>query len=378
MHKSFSFYRLWGLIIKEFTQFRRDRTTFAVIISLPIIELTLFGLAINTNPKQLPTALINYDNGPFSRTLVHELENTQYFNFNYIPKSENDADRLMATHQVLFILNIPSDFSRKIIRGEHPSALLEVDGTDPVSVAYAVAGANGLMNNVFQNDLHGLLDNLNPKSNPAELRIHTKYNPVAVTQYNIVPGLIAVVLTMTFVTVASMALTRERELGTMETLLSTPLHPLEVIIGKATPFVFVGYMQLMVVLAISVGFFHIPMVGSPFWLIVFTLPFILANLAVGISISTIAKSQLEASQISLFFFLPSMLLSGFAFPFKGMPMWAQWIGSVFPMTHFINIVRGLMLKGIGPSEAWVDLWPMVVFMLIMLFIAISRYHRTLD
>lgn len=378
MNEKFSFFRLWGLIVKEFTQFKRDRSTFAIIISLPIVQLILFGLAINTNPKQLPSALINFDDGPFSRTLVHELVNTQYFDFKYIPHSEQDAEELMATHQVLFILSIPTDFSRKIVRGENPSALLEVDGTDPVSVAYAVAASNGIMGSVFQYDLHGPLNNLNPKNGPSQLRIHTKYNPNAITQYNIVPGLLGTVLTMTFVTVASMALTRERERGTMETLLSTPLIPLEVIIGKATPFIIVGYLQLVIVILISVLFFRIPMKGDPFFLILFTLPFILANLSVGITISTFAKSQLEASQISIFFFLPSMLLSGFAFPFKGMPMWAQWIGNVLPMTHFINIVRGIMLKGIGLVEIWVDLWPIIVFMLVMLLIAVKRYQKTLD
>lgn len=378
VNEKFSFYRLWGLIVKEFTQFKRDRSTFAIIISLPIVQLILFGLAINTNPKQLSSALINFDSGQFSRTLIHELENTQYFKFDHLPKSERDAEKLMATHQVLFILSIPTDFSRQIIRGENPSALLEVDGTDPVSVAYAVAASNGLMSNVFQYDLLGPLQPLNPKSGPAQLRIHTKYNPNAITQYNIVPGLLGTVLTMTFVTVASMALTRERERGTMETLLSTPLIPLEVIIGKAMPFIIVGYLQLIIVILIAVFFFGIPMIGNPWFLLIFTFPFILANLAVGITISTFAKSQLEASQISLFFFLPSMLLSGFAFPFKGMPMWAQWIGTILPMSHFINIVRGIMLKGIGLAEIWLDLWPIIVFMLAMLLIALLRYRQTLD
>lgn len=376
--KQFSFFRLWGLIVKEFTQFKRDRSTFVIIISLPIVQLILFGLAINTNPKQLPTALINFDPGPFSRTLVHELENTQYFKFDHSPRSEFDAHQLMNRHEVLFVLNIPSDFSRKIIRGERPAALLEVDGTDPVSVAYAVSASNAIMRNIFQYDLVGSLRSLNPTTDAAQLQVHTKYNPNAITQYNIVPGLLGTVLTMTFVMVAAMALTRERERGTMETLLSTPLLPLEVIIGKSTPFIVVGYLQLLVVILISIYFFQIPMRGDPLYLVIFTLPFILANLAVGITISTLAKSQLEASQTSIFFFLPSMLLSGFAFPFKGMPVWAQWIGNVLPMTHFINIVRGIMLKGIGLSDIWVDLWPILVFMLVMLFIAISRYHQTLD
>lgn len=376
--KQFSLRRLWGLIIKEFTQFKRDHSTFAMVISLPIVQLILFGLAINTNPKYLPAALINSDNGPFSRTLVHELENTQYFKFDHFPKTEQEANKLIATHQVLFTLNIPPDFSHKLVRGQVPVALLEVDGTDPVSVAYAVSASTTLMSNVFQYDLIGPLASLKPKSGPAELHVHTKYNPSVITQYNIVPGLLGVVLTMTFVMVASMALTRERERGTMESLLITPILPMEVIIGKAVPFIVVGYLQLILVIFIATFFFGVPLIGSPTLLILITFPFILANLSVGIMISTLANTQLEASQISIFFFLPSMLLSGFAFPFKGMPIWAQWIGNVLPLTHFVNIVRGIMLKGIGFFEVWIDLWPILIFLFVMFFIALKRYRQTLD
>jgi ABC-2 type transport system permease protein len=374
----FSWERLWGLILKEFTQFKRDHSTFAMVISLPIVQLLLFGLAINTNPKYLPSALINSDSGPFARTLVHQLQNTEYFKFDHFPQSEAAAKKMMDTHQILFTLQIPPDFSRKLVRGERPQALLEVDGTDPVSVAYAVSASNNLMPTVFQYDLVGPLAHLNPRPAPAELRIHTKYNPSAITQYNIVPGLIGTVLTMTFVMVASMALTRERERGTMETLLSTPILPVEVIIGKAMPFIIVGYLQVLIVILLAILFFKVPMTGSPILLFIAVLPFILANLSVGITISTLAKTQLEASQISIFFFLPSMLLSGFAFPFKGMPIWAQWIGNVLPLTHFINIVRGIMLKGIGLQAVWVDLWPILLFMIMMLVIALRRYRQTLD
>lgn len=378
MITDFSFQRLWGLIIKEFTQFKRDRSTFVIIITLPVIQLILFGLAINTNPKHLPSALINFDSGPFSRTLINGLQNTQYFQFNFFPNSEQEAERLFGTHDVLFTLNIPSDFSRKLVRGEYPAALLEVDGTDPVSVAYAVSASNNIMNNLFQYDLLGPLKPLNPKPGAAELRIHTKYNPNAITAYNIVPGLLGTVLTMTFVLVASMALVRERERGTMETLLATPLTPLEVIIGKAVTFVVVGYLQMITVILIAVFFFRVPLIGSPILLLTVTLPFIFTNLAIGITCSTFSSSQLEASQIGIGFFLPSMLLSGFAFPFKGMPFWAQWLGNILPLTHFINIVRGIMLKGIGFSEVWVDLWPILIVMITMVLIALMRYRQTLD
>lgn len=376
--EGFSFFRLWGLIIKEFTQFKRDRSAFIIIIFMPIVQLIIFGLAINANPKYLPTALINSDNGPFSRTLIHKLENTHYFKFDHYPRSESEAKKLIETHQVLFTLNIPSNFSRKLIRGEKPSVLLEVDGTDPISVAYAVAASNGLMEHIFQYDLIGPLRSLNPKPGPAQLLVHTLYNPSAITQYNIVPGLLGTLLTMTFVLIAAMALTREREHGTLETLLATPILPLEVLIGKATPFLIVAYIQVLVILTIATQYFNIPMQGSLILLLCIVLPFVLANLSIGITISTIAKSQLEASQYGIFIFLPSMLLSGFVFPFKGMPAWAQFIGNLLPLTHFINIVRGIMLKGIGFAEVWVDLWPILIFMLIMLMIALKRYRKTLD
>ena len=375
----FSFYRLWALLIKEFTQLRRDHSTFAIIISVPIIQMLVFGLAINTNPKHLPTALINFDQGQFSRTLIHQLENTQYFQFDHYPQSESEAKKLIETHQVLFVLTIPPDFSRQLVRGKNPQALLEVDGTDPVSVAYAVSASSNLMPNAFNDDLIGPLQNLQlTASPPATLSVHTKYNPNAITQYNIVPGLLGTVLTMTFVMVASMALTRERERGTIEGLLATPILPIEVIIGKALPYMIVGYLQLIILISFATIVFGIPMIGSAFLLFTVTLPFILASLAVGITISTLAQTQLEASQMSLFFFLPSMLLSGFAFPFKGMPQWAQWIGNLLPLTHFVNIVRGIMLKGIGFNEVWVDLWPILIFLFFMIFVAINRYRQTLD
>lgn len=374
----FSFSRLWGLIVKEFTQFKRDRSTFVMVISLPIVQLILFGLAINTNPHFLPAALINSDNGVFSRTLIQGMQNTQYFSFDHYPHSEQAAAEMMARHQVLFTLNIPPDFSRQLVRGQRPSVLLEVDGTDPVSVSYAMSAATNLLPSVFQYDLVGPLQHLNQTNSPVNFIVHTKYNPSAITQYNIVPGLLGVVLTMTFVMVASMALTREREQGTMENLLATPILPVEVIIGKAAPFLLVGYAQVIIVLTIAVWFFNVPLLGSVTLLLILTLPFILANLFVGIMVSTMSKTQLEASQASIFFFLPSLLLSGFAFPFKGMPIWAQWIGNVLPLTHFVNIVRGIMLKGIGFLDAWTDIWPILVFMLVMLVIALKRYRQTLD
>jgi ABC-2 type transport system permease protein len=356
----FSFFRLWSLVVKEFAQFKRDRTTFAMVISVPLLQIILFGLAINTNPKHLPAALVNFDQGPMSRTLVHGLQNTDYFKFNHVVDTELEANQLIKRHQVLFTLTIPPDFSRKLIRGEKPSALLEVDGTDPVSVAYAVSASNGLLPSIYQFDLVGSLHTLMPSNNVAKLIVQTKYNPSAITQYSTVPGLLGIILTNTFVIVVSMALTRERERGTLENLLTTPLLPIEVIIGKATPFIIVGYVQSALVIFIAI------------------VPFVLASLFVGILISTLVNNQLEASQLSFLFFMPSLLLSGFAFPFYGMPIWAQWIGSVLPLTHYVNIIRGIMLKGSTFSDLWIDIWPLLVFIVVIFSVALNRYRQTLD
>jgi ABC-2 type transport system permease protein len=378
MSKIFSLFRLQGLVVKEFTQLKRDKFTFALIVGLPLIQLILFGLAINANPKELPSALINFDHGPFSRMLIHGLENTKYFKFFYFPSSPEAANELMIRHKVQTIVTIPSDYSNKLIKGENPGALLEVDGTDPVSVGYAISASNILMQSLFTNasDLPASFRQKNPPL--AHLIVQVRYNPSAITQYNIVPGLLGLVLTMTFVMVASMALTREREMGTLESLLSTSLLPSEVIIGKTLPFLLIGYAQVLLILLMARYFFHVPFLGSFTLLLVATLPFILANLFVGIFFSTFASTQLEASQLSTFFMIPSLILSGFAFPFAGMPPWAQWLGNLLPLTHYNNIVRGIMLKGAGIQEVLYDVWPIVLFLVIILILAMRNYRRTLD
>lgn len=377
MSQHFSFKRLIGLLIKEWHQFRRDHTTFAMIIGIPIVQIILFGLAINTNPKYLPSAVINFDNGPFSRSLIHALENTQYFKFSHANVSEKEAEELITAGKVLFILTIPSDFSNQIVRHQRAEALLEADGTDPTTVAYAVSAATSIMDYAFKYDLIGSLKPLN-KPSQVELKTHIRYNPERISALSIVPGLIGMILTMTLVMVTSMALTREQERGTLESLLIIPVLPVEVIFGKVLPYIIVGYLQAIFILLLAKFLFAVPIRGNIFLLFFITMPFILANLFIGISISTVTKTQLEASQLSTFFFLPSILLSGLAFPFQGMPLWAQWLGDTLPMTHFNNITRAIMLKGSGLVQIWQDLWPILVFMLLALFLALKRYRQTLD
>ncbi len=375
---AFNFRRFLAIVAKEFIQMRRDRITFAMMIGIPMIQLVLFGYAINSNPKHLPTAIYAADDSQFSRTLVWALRNSSYFDITYQPQSEAEIQKLLAQGTVQFSVQIPVDFSRKLLRGERPDLLLEADATDPTAVGFAISAVNSLAANVLDRDLIGPLARLRGSPPPFNLVIQQHYNPENISQYNIVPGLMGVMLTMTMIIITGLAITRERERGTMENLLSTPVHPGEVIVGKIVPYIIVGYVQVFLVLLAAKFLFDVPMLGSVPLLCVLVLLFIVANLAVGITFSTIAKNQLQAVQMAFFFFLPSLLLSGYMFPFRGMPGWAQAIGECLPLTHFLRVVRGILLKGNGLGEIAPDLWPIALFLAVMLAIAIKRYRQTLD
>ncbi|CAN5423947.1 ABC transporter permease [soil metagenome] len=375
---SFNLARFFAIIRKEFIQMRRDRLTFAMMFGIPIIQLILFGYAINSDPKNLPVAVLASDNSPFARDLVHAMENSGYFRITQNVKTEEAARRLLARGDVQFVVNIPSDFSRRLVRGEKPALLVEADATDPSAVSSAVQVINEISRDVFDRDLAGPLHGMVATAPAAELRIHLEYNPDRITQYNIVPGLMGVVLTMTMVIITALAVTRERERGTMECLLATPALPLEVMTGKIIPYIVVGYIQVTVILLVAKLLFHVPMLGSLLLLYAAALCFIAATLAVGITISTLATNQLQAMQMSFFFFLPSLLLSGFMFPFRGMPDWAQTIGSLLPLTHFLRVLRGILLKGNAFPDVWPDLWPILVFGVVVMLFGALRYRRTLD
>src|SRR3990167_4330495 len=372
------FSRIWAILRKEFFQMRRDRISIGMLLIIPIIQLTLFGFVINTNPKHLPTALVSMDNSILTRTFVTALQHTDYFQINYFPKTQKDAAALLAAGKVLFIINIPADFTKRFIRGDNPQILMEADATDSVSVGSALSALNALQLNVFDHWLIGPLSELKNTNSNVNFIVHAKYNPEAITQYNIVPGLLGVMLTMTLVMVTSMAITKEREQGTMESLLATPVRPLEVMIGKILPYIIVGYVQALLILFCAYFIFHIDIQGSLILLLLSILPFIAANLSVGLAFSSAAKNQLQAMQMAFFFFLPSILLSGFMFPFYGMPKWAQWIGYILPLTYFLRIVRGIILKGNTFDLVWQNIWPMLIFMVIVLTIALSKYRKTLD
>lgn len=374
----FSWLRLFAIMTKEFIQMRRDRLTFAMIIGIPIMQLILFGFAINTNPKDLPMVVLSEEHSPYSRAFIQGLINTEYFKITHQANNEQEAERLLARGDVLFILKIPTNFSYRLIRGEKPSILLTADATDPVATGSALSALQVLPEKVLNSVTKGGLSYLQNPAPSYQVIIHARYNPENITQYNIVPGLIGVVLTMTMVLITSLAITRERERGTMENLLATPAQPVEVMIGKIIPYIIVGYLQVSLILVIAYFLFAVPILGSVTLLLISVLPFIGANLSVGLTFSSIAKNQLQAMQMAFFFFLPSILISGFMFPFAGMPLWAQYLGQILPLTHFVRIVRGIMLKGNGIENIWDQIWPITVFMIVVLILGVSRYRRTLD
>ncbi len=374
----FNWRRFWAIVGKEFIQMRRDRVTFAMMIGIPMLQLILFGYAINSDPKHLPTAVYSADNSVFSRTIVWGLRNSSYFDITQEAKNEAEIQKMLAQGTVQFAVHIPVDFSRQLLRGEQPDLLLEADATDPSAVGYAIGAINLLATTVLDRDLTGPLKDLSGSPAPFNLVVHQHYNPENITQYNIVPGLMGVMLTMTMIIITALAITRERERGTMENLLSTPARPGEVMIGKIIPYITVGYIQVFLILLAAKFLFDVPIVGSVPLLLALTFFFIAANLAVGITFSTIAKNQLQAVQMAFFFFLPSLLLSGYMFPFRGMPGWAQDIGEFLPLTHYLRVVRGILLKGNGMAEIAPDLWPIALFLVVMLAIGIKRYRQTLD
>jgi ABC-2 type transport system permease protein len=378
MSRRFSGARTLAIFIKEFQQMLRDRLTFAMAIGVPILQLVLFGYAINTDPKGLPTAVVSYDTGPMARTLVAAIQNTGYFRITHQSASEHTAEALVENGEVQFMVVIPPDFSRRLVRGERPALLVAVDATDPSASGNAMAALAQLAQQALSPDLTGPLASLRPGTAPYEVRIHRRYNPEGLSRYNIVPGLIGTILTMTMVMLTSLAMTRERERGTMENLLATPVRPVEVMLGKILPYVVIGYVQLAVIIGAAFLLFRVPMEGSFALLMAMIGVFMLANLAVGFTFSTLASNQLQAMQMTFFFFLPSMLLSGFMFPFRGMPRWAQWLGEVLPLTHFLRIVRGIMLKGNELGQVLPELWPMLTFLLVAGTLALARYRQTLD
>jgi ABC-2 type transport system permease protein len=366
--------RTWAMLIKEFIQLKRDRVSFAMIIMIPLVQLVLFGYAINTNPRHLPTAVLLQEQSDVGRSILKALENTKYFDVTHVVKTEAEFDQLLASGAVLFAIEIPANFERAVRRGDRPALLVAADATDPVAAGSAMAALGNLVQTALQHD-RAVPD---AATSPFEIRTHARYNPAANTSFNIVPGLVGTILTMTMLIFTALSVTRELERGTMESLLSMPITPVEIMLGKIVPYILVGFVQAALIIGIGIGLFGVPLLGSLILLALLSTLFITTNLSVGYTFSTIAQNQLQAMQMSLMFFLPNILLSGFMFPFAGMPTWAQWIGECLPLTHYLRIVRGIMLKGATLADMHFDTLALAGLTLIAMTIAITRFRRTLD
>ena len=357
---------------------RRDRMTFGMMIMVPVIQLTLFGFAINSDPRHLPTLLYLEDNSSAVRSIVSGLSNSSYFDIKGQVASAEAGTRALQSGDVAFVVTVPAGFTRALLRGDKPDLLIEADASDPSAASNAVGMISQTIQSALRPELKGEWAPLNQNDPPVNIVVHRMYNPEGISQYNIVPGLLGVILTMTMIMITSIAMTRETERGNMENLLAMPARPWEVMAGKITPYVGVGLIQTAIVLFAAYYVFHVPFIGSPWIMALGVGLFIIANLAVGFTFSTIARTQMQAMQMTFFFFLPSMMLSGFMFPFRGMPDWAQAIGQIFPLTHFLRIVRSVMLKGSDLAAMWPNIWPMLVFIVVAMTVAMMRYRSTLD
>jgi ABC-2 type transport system permease protein len=374
----FSLHRVAAVMIKEFTQLVRDRLTYAMIVAVPIMQLLLFGYAINDQPRHLPTAVLAQENTVFARSLLAAVKNSAYFDVVATARTPAELDAMLRRGTVQFAITIPGDFSRRVIRGDNPQILVDTDASDPAATGPATAALAGLPAQALARDLNGLPAPRGVVSQPFKVVVHNLYNPDSITAYNIVPGLLGVILSLTLVMMTALAVTRERERGTMEFLLSTPVEPLEVMIGKLAPYVIVGAIQTAIVLLLARLLFDVPMEGGWIGLGLGILLFIVGSLAVGFLISTLARSQLQAMQMAIFYILPTILLSGFVFPFRGMPGWAQAIGTCLPVTHFLRIVRGALLKGQSLGDSWPSLVSLAVIVCAVTALAVARSQRTLD
>lgn len=375
--RGFSFTRWWGIVLKEFLQLRRDRLTLGMIVGLPVVQLLLFGYAINSDPKHMPTALVLGEQSAFTRSVQAALLNSEYFSF-VGTMTENEAQHAMTKGDVYFVISIPSDFSRRLLRGEHPTILIEADATDPTATSGALGAIQGVVQSVTEKDLTGPLARLRGTPEAFSIQVHRKYNPEGLTRYNIIPGLMGLILSMTTVMMTGLAITKERERGNMENLLSSPVTPLEIMTGKIVPYILIGHVQVAIIIGMATVLFNVPFVGNPVALYVAAILFIAANLTVGVTLSSFAKNQLQAMQMTNFFLIPNMMLSGFMFPFAGMPKWAQAIGNLLPLTYFNRSVRGVFLKGSDWAALWPTLWPVALFGVAVMALSARFFRRTLD
>ncbi|KAB1087964.1 ABC transporter permease [Neorhizobium galegae] len=371
-----SFGRFWAMTVKEFIQMTRDRITLATMVMLPIMQLFLFGFAINTTPHNLPTAVLMRENSDVGRSILAALKNTDFFEIKSVVTRAEDMDALLQSGKALFVVEIPEGFERSLRRGDSPSLLVAADATDPVAASSALGALSGIISTALENDRQVAFTE--PVKPTFQIVQHRRYNPAGSSTLNIVPGLLGTILTMTLLIFTALSVTREVERGTMENLLSMPIKPLEIMLGKIAPYVLIGLIQALVIIGVGILVFRVPILGDPLSLTAATALFVITNLSIGYTFSTIAANQLQAMQMAMMFFLPNILLSGFMFPFAGMPNWAQWIGEALPLTHYIRIVRAVMLKGASIETLAYDTLALAGLMAVAMLIAVRRFRRTLD
>lgn len=374
----YPFLRLWSILKKELIQIKRDYGTYMFLIIIPFIEVILFGNIINTDAKNLPTVILAHDNSQFSNSLIQGFKNTGYFKIMNVTSNDDLAEQMIQSGTAQFVITIPNDFAADIIKNKHPHVLVEGDASDPVAVGNAFNAANTLANTVLNRDLQGALGYLKSHEPLFYIDTHAKYNPTAAAQYHTLPGVLAIILTVTLVMLTAISVTTEYDQGTMEMLLITPIKPLEVLIGKIIPNAILGYILFLLTIALSYWGFDVPFVGSFFLLSLCAIPYIVSSLGIGLAVSTVSRSQLRAANVANTYILPAILFSGFLFPFYAMPEWAQWVGELFPPTHFIRITLGIMLKGATFREVWPNLWPIIVFACFIIFVSFRYYRKTLD
>ncbi|WP_349290164.1 MULTISPECIES: ABC transporter permease [unclassified Tatumella] len=372
----FSFIRWMAMVIKELHELRRDRISLAMIFLTPLLQLIILGYAVNMDPHRIPSALLNYDRGQLSQVFVSSVQNTDYFSFQRYASAEAARDAFVRG-EVLFMVTIPEGFTQKILRGEKPQLLVQGDAIDPLTIGNALSALEQVSESMFDRDLPETLRPVTEEGS-FELVVHRMFNPEGITRYNTIPGIIGSILSTTLILMTALAITRERESGAMENLLISPVTGLEVFLGKITPYVLIGIFQSLMILMFAVYLFSIPLVGSFYLLFMVLIIYIFLCLCIGITISSIAKSQLQALQISSFYFIPSVMLSGFISPFISMPVWAQMIGSCLPLTYFIRLIKAVMLKGYGVSELLPELIPLAVLGALVIFIGVKSYRKTLD
>ena len=369
--------RFWPMLWKEFIQMRRDRLTLLMVTLLPAFQLLLFGYAIQTDVRNLPTVLFDESRSAESRALAQTLENTDIFRFvGDVPDAKAVVDAI-ESGRANAALVIPPDYHRQVARGVPAQAQLIVDAADPQSAAAALSGAQLAAAARGAVLTAGRLGGRPPEA-PVELLVRPLYNPAQRSAVFIVPGVIGVLLTITMTLITSTATVRERERGTLEQLVVTPIGKTSLMLGKLTPFLLVGYVQMSVVLGLGSMIFDIPVVGSLPLLYLLTLPFMAASLGVGLLISTVARTQAQAMQLSFFFMLPNILLTGYIFPRAAMPEPAQWIGLLLPLTYFLRVLRGVLLKGIGVEYLWRDTSILLAFATIMIAISVRRFSKTIE